>query len=103
MVGQRLVQRADDERAITHSRRHSFRRATSHVPDGEDFRSCRLQEQRLATAAFSMLGEARVTPCVFAGDDEPLLVEADQTGRSEEHTSELQSRQYLVCRLLLAK
>src|SRR3712207_8656356 len=24
-------------------------------------------------------------------------------GRSEEHTSELQSRQYLVCRLLLAK
>src|SRR3712207_8223177 len=26
-----------------------------------------------------------------------------QTGRSEEHTSELQSRQYLVCRLLLEK
>src|SRR5258707_6792977 len=25
----------------------------------------------------------------------------DQLGRSEEHTSELQSRQYLVCRLLL--
>src|SRR5947209_10295625 len=25
----------------------------------------------------------------------------DQKGRSEEHTSELQSRQYLVCRLLL--
>src|SRR3712207_8813072 len=25
------------------------------------------------------------------------------TARSEEHTSELQSRQYLVCRLLLAK
>src|SRR3712207_7168295 len=27
----------------------------------------------------------------------------DQSGRSEEHTSELQSRQYLVCRLLLEK
>src|SRR3712207_9298557 len=27
----------------------------------------------------------------------------DQAGRSEEHTSELQSRQYLVCRLLLEK
>src|SRR3712207_7619186 len=27
----------------------------------------------------------------------------DQDGRSEEHTSELQSRQYLVCRLLLEK
>src|SRR3712207_8325761 len=26
-----------------------------------------------------------------------------QDGRSEEHTSELQSRQYLVCRLLLEK
>src|SRR3712207_8413427 len=26
-----------------------------------------------------------------------------QRGRSEEHTSELQSRQYLVCRLLLEK
>src|SRR3712207_8452244 len=27
----------------------------------------------------------------------------DQAERSEEHTSELQSRQYLVCRLLLEK
>src|SRR3712207_8458842 len=27
----------------------------------------------------------------------------EQTPRSEEHTSELQSRQYLVCRLLLEK
>src|SRR3712207_7058297 len=27
----------------------------------------------------------------------------EQGGRSEEHTSELQSRQYLVCRLLLEK
>src|SRR3712207_7939045 len=28
---------------------------------------------------------------------------ASRIGRSEEHTSELQSRQYLVCRLLLEK
>src|SRR3712207_8372050 len=28
---------------------------------------------------------------------------SERTGRSEEHTSELQSRQYLVCRLLLEK
>src|SRR3712207_7687292 len=28
---------------------------------------------------------------------------AELEGRSEEHTSELQSRQYLVCRLLLEK
>src|SRR5947209_13319198 len=32
---------------------------------------------------------------------EILVVE--RCGRSEEHTSELQSRQYLVCRLLLEK
>src|SRR3712207_7824477 len=29
--------------------------------------------------------------------------ESTRPGRSEEHTSELQSRQYLVCRLLLEK
>src|SRR3712207_7157940 len=32
-----------------------------------------------------------------------LPPEAEGRGRSEEHTSELQSRQYLVCRLLLEK
>src|SRR5258707_9463793 len=35
----------------------------------------------------------------LAGRDHGL----DGTARSEEHTSELQSRQYLVCRLLLEK
>src|SRR3712207_8540778 len=33
---------------------------------------------------------------------EPLLLRSPER-RSEEHTSELQSRQYLVCRLLLEK
>src|SRR3712207_7877487 len=32
-----------------------------------------------------------------------VAMTAHATGRSEEHTSELQSRQYLVCRLLLEK
>src|SRR5947209_15550181 len=32
-----------------------------------------------------------------------LATLADELARSEEHTSELQSRQYLVCRLLLEK
>src|SRR5947209_16096770 len=31
------------------------------------------------------------------------VIEVHARGRSEEHTSELQSRQYLVCRLLLEK
>src|SRR3712207_7754915 len=33
----------------------------------------------------------------------PFVVRAEDEARSEEHTSELQSRQYLVCRLLLEK
>src|SRR3712207_7430329 len=33
----------------------------------------------------------------------PSVVGTVTSGRSEEHTSELQSRQYLVCRLLLDK
>src|SRR2546422_1388138 len=34
---------------------------------------------------------------------EPMLVEIRPPSRSEEHTSELQSRLHLVCRLLLEK
>src|SRR3712207_8814506 len=33
----------------------------------------------------------------------PKVIEPAEKTRSEEHTSELQSRQYLVCRLLLEK
>src|SRR3712207_7466417 len=40
----------------------------------------------------------------FAPAEVLLAVEIESPGsRSEEHTSELQSRQYLVCRLLLEK
>src|SRR3712207_7998069 len=35
--------------------------------------------------------------------DEPARYGGEEMARSEEHTSELQSRQYLVCRLLLEK
>src|SRR5947209_13284268 len=38
---------------------------------------------------------------VVAGS--PVVAGDERDGRSEEHTSELQSRQYLVCRLLLEK
>src|SRR3712207_8423962 len=34
---------------------------------------------------------------------EYIIVGSTEADRSEEHTSELQSRQYLVCRLLLEK
>src|SRR3712207_7690796 len=39
----------------------------------------------------------------IAIDHDRVRGEALAAGRSEEHTSELQSRQYLVCRLLLEK
>src|SRR3712207_8637727 len=48
-------------------------------------------------------------PAVQPGDDRGLVGDArgglrrGAAARSEEHTSELQSRQYLVCRLLLEK
>src|SRR3712207_8569084 len=38
-----------------------------------------------------------------ARDTRPGTGDVTRPGRSEEHTSELQSRQYLVCRLLLEK
>src|SRR3712207_2147138 len=41
--------------------------------------------------------------CVFCATGKLGLLRNVSTGRSEEHTSELQSRQYLVCRLLLEK
>src|SRR3712207_9435127 len=49
--------------------------------------------------ALHRLGEISL----IQGDDERALALEQQSLRSEEHTSELQSRQYLVCRLLLEK
>src|SRR5258707_2713591 len=54
----------------------------------------------------------KLSTCVLEGVERPAHVDAlaEQPAerhqvpvRSEEHTSELQSRQYLVCRLLLEK
>src|SRR3712207_8974794 len=62
-------------------------------------------QQPLARRQALRLG--RIALCVFAGEIDrhpPLrLVLERERQRSEEHTSELQSRQYLVCRLLLEK
>src|SRR3712207_8571664 len=67
------------------------------------------------TAALSMLAARELAPrpegpllVVGAGTQGRAHLEAFHEGlgvsrRSEEHTSELQSRQYLVCRLLLEK
>src|SRR3712207_8608466 len=47
--------------------------------------------------------EVRVEIATDAVFERVTIEEAFWTPRSEEHTSELQSRQYLVCRLLLEK
>src|SRR3712207_6862630 len=67
------------------------RRGVLHQPDA------RVVREEVSEQAFD---ERRSPGERFAGDDDRDL-KCDQ--RSEEHTSELQSRQYLVCRLLLEK
>src|SRR3712207_6973358 len=62
------------------------------------------QRDAHAGAGGGLLARHGVDPLVLAGpahDDE--VPAAGRVPRSEEHTSELQSRQYLVCRLLLEK
>src|SRR3712207_7883718 len=51
-------------------------------------------------------GETRSSTEIITVGYKSLILDisvADRLPRSEEHTSELQSRQYLVCRLLLEK
>src|SRR3712207_7860327 len=50
------------------------------------------------TVAVQGLGHVGYHLCGLLNDEGAILIV-----RSEEHTSELQSRQYLVCRLLLEK
>src|SRR3712207_8329071 len=60
----------------------------------------------------TLFPRANRRPAIWVADGGALVVWLDDAGRvtakdrhlrSEEHTSELQSRQYLVCRLLLEK
>src|SRR5258707_3447327 len=60
----------------------------------------------VAVAAQGRSGWARAQGEQVAGPqvaENSIVNEVDRRPRSEEHTSELQSRQYLVCRLLLEK
>src|SRR3712207_7239724 len=62
------------------------------------FRSQVAEVRLLAAGGRDVLADPRVGLAV-----EDVLHLLEQVVRSEEHTSELQSRQYLVCRLLLEK
>src|SRR5690606_40624051 len=66
---------------------------------------------RTALAYWNYVAAARAVEAISASEerarrlleDVTVLVEAGNRPRSEEHTSELQSRENLVCRLLLEK
>src|SRR3712207_8543647 len=77
-----------------------FRSEDAH--ERADSRAQRRDAQR--QPGLSLLGQGKA---VQRGGDRgrrPRRVDQDRRdARSEEHTSELQSRQYLVCRLLLEK
>src|SRR3712207_7028313 len=67
------------------------------VRDSADYRRNLLYLTQDGLAVYERLARAH------ARVSERLLAGLDSRERSEEHTSELQSRQYLVCRLLLEK
>src|SRR3712207_7042384 len=63
-----------------------------------------LFRSRVRPVAVESLGEGRQQMRLLdVGQPHVPLEAVDERRRSEEHTSELQSRQYLVCRLLLEK
>src|SRR3712207_7936230 len=60
------------------------------------------RSQTLATETLAKLADDVVASAWLLPEGDPLRTYLSMLGsRSEEHTSELQSRQYLVCRLLL--
>src|SRR3712207_8944821 len=69
------------------------------------FRSDLLDSERAMTTFLNLIATepevARIP--VMVDSSKWSVLEAGLKCRSEEHTSELQSRQYLVCRLLLEK
>src|SRR3712207_9334968 len=54
---------------------------------------------RCVTGVVGSVGAYRDTPLQMLGTASWTAPDSAPYGRSEEHTSELQSRQYLVCRL----
>src|SRR3712207_7262145 len=70
------------------------------------FRSCPGRASARSTRRPSASSPPRSRPRTVIDarmDELAARLSAGGAGRSEEHTSELQSRQYLVCRLLLEK
>src|SRR5438445_4354758 len=92
-----LLSEAGDHRDL-----HSFpTRRSSDLGTGADLMPCRAQGGKCATAANWRVFSALEIPARSVSS--PGIRTRVRVSRSEEHTSELQSRQYLVCRLLLEK
>src|SRR5206468_12112498 len=77
-----------------------------HQHDGRRFRS--RDRRRVVARVAELLGALRIGGALGAQGEIPYpwkrrLLTHDHLERSEEHTSELQSRSDLVCRLLLEK
>src|SRR5690606_29693406 len=92
--GKRIVNISDDPQAMTQAINISQSQAVTN-----QFREARVgvrnalsQEESVLNSVNDMYSRAKT-----------LLVQASSDTRSEEHTSELQSRENLVCRLLLEK
>src|SRR5947209_16448472 len=66
-----------------------------------------MRGERIVVCGPSGSGKSTLLRCINRIEDwqrgRVIVDGTELTGRSEEHTSELQSRQYLVCRLLLEK
>src|SRR3712207_7284487 len=72
--------------------------------DGPPLRRCDPGGRARSAAAREPVDRTATGAATHRGREPPLPRAARARGfRSEEHTSELQSRQYLVCRLLLEK
>src|SRR3712207_7013798 len=69
------------------------------APGSAEVEQGAVERHRRRRAGRRLLREQRRHPHLARGGDE----RGQRQQRSEEHTSELQSRQYLVCRLLLEK
>src|SRR3712207_8045248 len=72
------------------------------------FRSLRERIVFLGTPIDDTVADSIVAQLLFLDAEDPekdiqIYINSPGGSRSEEHTSELQSRQYLVCRLLLEK
>src|SRR3712207_6877305 len=79
-----------------------FRSEAGRHAGGESFPGCD-EGKRGDRAVARDDGSRQADVAARQQEREEVGRQQDSGGRSEEHTSELQSRQYLVCRLLLEK